>query len=218
MKKIKSLVFTGLICVGVFSALYFTYIDKGVKKDFKEASGIKTDTFVKQEDSIEMGGVLVLPEVKPDSTMVLEELQPVSEMEKRQEEITPKLEEKKKQKQEEKKEDKKIEKKQKEKQKKEDEKDSKKESRIGVDRKLISGVPGTLNYKGKFPANNVKEKGSITVSYTVDENGKVISVYRTAGLRDRNTINNAVTIIRKHVRAEKKAKTTSKGTYTLTFE
>ena len=86
-----------------------------------------------------------------------------------------------------------------------------KESKIGVDRKLISGIPGTNNYKGKLPAHSVKEKGSITISYVVDANGRVISAQRVGGLRSRNAINNAITMVKKHVKAEK-GKTQSTGT------
>ena len=92
-----------------------------------------------------------------------------------------------------------------------------KESKIGVDRKLISGIPGTNNYKGKLPAHSVKEKGSITISYVVDANGRVISAQRVGGLRSRNAINNAITMVKKHVKAEK-AKTQSTGTYTIEFK
>ena len=91
-----------------------------------------------------------------------------------------------------------------------------KESKIGVDRKLISGIPGTNNYKGKLPAHSVKEKGSITISYVVDVNGRVISAQRVGGLRSRNAINNAITMVKKHVKAEK-GKTQSTGTYTIEF-
>jgi len=92
-----------------------------------------------------------------------------------------------------------------------------KESKIGVDRKLISGIPGTNNYKGKLPAHSVKEKGSITISYVVDANGRVISAQRVVGLRSRNAINNAITMVKKHVKAEK-GKTQSTGTYTIEFK
>ena len=92
-----------------------------------------------------------------------------------------------------------------------------KESKIGVDRKLISGMPGTNNYKGKLPAHSVKEKGSITISYVVDANGRVISAQRVGGLRSRNAINNAITMVKKHVKAEK-GKTQSTGTYTIEFK
>ena len=92
-----------------------------------------------------------------------------------------------------------------------------KESKIGVDRKLISGIPGTNNYKGKLPAHSVKEKGSITISYVVDANGRVISAQRVGGLRSRNAINNAITMVKRHVKAEK-GKTQSTGTYTIEFK
>ena len=92
-----------------------------------------------------------------------------------------------------------------------------KESKIGVDRKLISGIPGTNNYKGKLPAHSVKEKGSITISYVVDANGRVISAQRVGGLRSRNAINNAITMVKKHVKAEK-GKTQSTGTNTIEFK
>jgi len=92
-----------------------------------------------------------------------------------------------------------------------------KESKIGVDRKLISGIPGTMNYKGKLPTNNVREKGTIEIAYTVDKNGNVISAMRVGGLRSRKTINNAVTLVKKYVKAEK-AQTNSTGVYTINFK
>lgn len=92
-----------------------------------------------------------------------------------------------------------------------------KESKTGVDRKLISGIPGTMNYKGKLPTNNVREKGTIEIAYTVDKNGNVISAMRVGGLRSRNAINNAVTLVKKYVKAEK-AQTNSTGVYTINFK
>ena len=92
-----------------------------------------------------------------------------------------------------------------------------KESKIGVDRKLIAGIPGTMNYKGKLPTNNVREKGTIEIAYTVDKNGNVISAMRGGGLRSRNAINNAVTLVKKYVKAEK-AQTNSTGVYTISFK
>ena len=92
-----------------------------------------------------------------------------------------------------------------------------KESKIGVDRKLIAGIPGTMNYKGKLPTNNVREKGTIEIAYTVDKNGNVISAMRVGGLRSRNAINNAVTLVKKYVKAEK-AQTNSTGVYTINFK
>ena len=92
-----------------------------------------------------------------------------------------------------------------------------KESKIGVDRKLIAGIPGTMNYKGKLPTNNVREKGTIEIAYTVDKNGNVISAMRVGGLRSRNAINNAVTLVKKDVKAEK-AQTNSTGVYTINFK
>jgi len=92
-----------------------------------------------------------------------------------------------------------------------------KESKIGVDRKLIAGIPGTMNYKGKLPTNNVREKGTIEIAYTVDKNGNVISAMRVGGLRSRNAINNAVTLVKKYVKAEK-AQTNSTGVYTISFK
>ena len=92
-----------------------------------------------------------------------------------------------------------------------------KESKIGVDRKLIAGIPGTMNYKGKLPTNNVREKGTIEIAYTVDKNGNVISAMRVGGLRSRNTINTAVTLVKKYVKAEK-AQPNSTGVYTINFK
>ena len=74
-----------------------------------------------------------------------------------------------------------------------------------------------MKFKVIFPPHNVKVKGSITIYYVVDQNGNVISAYRTEGLRDRNTINNAISLVKKHIKAER-GKENSTGTYTIDFK
>lgn len=86
--------------------------------------------------------------------------------------------------------------------------------KVGVDRKLIAGIPGTLNYKGKLPS--LKTKGTITIGYTVDKNGTVISAHRVGGISDKTAINNAIMLVKKHVKVDK-GTSNATGTYSITF-
>lgn len=218
MKKIKSILFTILISGGVFGALYFISIEKRAPKNIEPS--LPSVTLEEEllgegeEEKVEVLPVILPEPVKEEKVeSVQEEIKPrnVANEDKKEIENKSKKEpvvKKEEKKQDEKSTDNKVDKKV---------EIPQKESKIGVDRKLISGIPGTLNYKGKFPTHNVKEKGSITISYTVDKNGNVISAYRVAGLRERNTINNAITLVKKYVKAEK-SQTNSTGTYTIVFK
>ena len=90
------------------------------------------------------------------------------------------------------------------------------DSKIGVDRKLISYIPGTMGKGGEQPSHNCAANGTITISYTVDKAGNVISARRSSGISDPCVVTAAVIWVKKYVKAEK-ASTNSTGTYKITF-
>jgi len=90
------------------------------------------------------------------------------------------------------------------------------DSKIGVDRKLISYIPGTMGKGGEQPSHNCTANGTITISYTVDKAGNVISAHRSSGISDPCVVTAAVIWVKKYVKAEK-ASTNSTGTYKITF-
>ena len=90
------------------------------------------------------------------------------------------------------------------------------DSKIGVDRKLISYIPGTMGKGGEQPSHNCTANGTITISYTVDKAGNVISARRSSGISDPCVVTSAVIWVKKYVKAEK-ASTNSIGTYKITF-
>ena len=90
------------------------------------------------------------------------------------------------------------------------------DSKIGVDRKLISYIPGTMGKGGEQPSHNCMANGTITISYTVDKAGNVISARRSSGISDPCVVTAAVIWVKKYVKAEK-ASTNSTGTYKITF-
>lgn len=237
MRKAKSLISTLLVSGTIFGVLYFVSIEIERKKSNfpalskeEELSGLEGDTIIEVTDiappvSVEPITPVEEPKLKVES--MTEESIPTPMTEINKEPITTKKEviakadaeilvrEGERQ-------NKQEQKKAEEKRKTEERKlankgQAQKESKIGIDRKLISGIPGTMKYKGAFPPHNVKERGSITITYTVDPGGSVISAYRSAGLRDRNTVNNAATLVRRYVKAEK-GKTNSTGTYIIDFK
>ena len=229
MSRVKSIGFTALVSCVFFGILYFVPIEKresaNIDQDKKE---ILADEDILDRDTLQSR--IEEPEEIPVS--VPKAVEPVKNEQVAIQEEQPKKEEVKEPKETQIAENKAVpvETKSQKKQeiakktetpaeKKEDtsKKTAPKESKIGVDRKLIAGIPGTMNYKGKLPTNNVKEKGTIEIAYTVDKNGNVISAMRVGGLRSRNTINNAVTLVKKYVKAEK-AQTNSTGVYTINFK
>lgn len=229
MSRVKSIGFTALVSGVFFGILYFVPIEKRVstkidqdKKEIladEEILDNAVQSKIEEPEEIPVSVPKVVESVKNEQVAVQEEQPkkeevketketqatenkaiPVETKPQKKKEITKKTEtpaEK----------------------KKEDisKKTAPKESKIGVDRKLIAGIPGTMNYKGKLPTNNVREKGTIEIAYTVDKNGNVISAMRVGGLRSRNAINNAVTLVKKYVKAEK-AQTNSTGVYTINFK
>ena len=229
MSRVKSIGFTALVSCVFFGILYFvpiekresTKIDQDKKEILADEDILDRDTLqsrIEEPEEIQVPVPQVIEPIKNEQVAIQEEQPkkeevkelketqavenkavPVEAKPQKKQEIAAKTETP-----EEKKEDtsKKL---------------APKESKIGVDRKLIAGIPGTMNYKGKLPTNNVREKGTIEIAYTVDKNGNVISAMRVGGLRSRNTINNAVTLVKKYVKAEK-AQTNSTGVYTINFK
>ena len=90
------------------------------------------------------------------------------------------------------------------------------ESKIGVDRNLIAFIPGTMGRGGAQPANNCSTSGTITISYTVDKAGNVVSARRSGGISDGCVVSTSVAWVKQYVKAEK-ANTSSSGTYKITF-
>lgn len=90
------------------------------------------------------------------------------------------------------------------------------DSRIGVDRKLIGFIPGTMGRGGAQPAHSCTASGSITISYTVDKAGNVVSARRLSGISDPCAVRTTAGWVKQYVKAEK-ANTSSTGTYQITF-
>lgn len=90
------------------------------------------------------------------------------------------------------------------------------DSIIGVDRKLIGFIPGTMGRGGAQPTHNCSASGSINITYTVDKAGNVISARRSGGVSDPCVVSNSVSWVKKYVKAEK-ANSSSTGTYSITF-
>ena len=229
MSRVKSIGFTALVSCVFFGILYFVPIEKresaNIDQDKKEILAdediLDRDTLqsrIEEPEEIPVSVPQVVEPIKNEQVAIQEE-QPKKEEVKESKETqvaenkAVPVETKSQKKQE-------IAKKTEtpaEKKTETSKKTAPKESKIGVDRKLIAGIPGTMNYKGKLPTNNVKERGTIEIAYTVDKNGNVISAMRVGGLRSRNAINNAVTLVKKYVKAEK-AQTNSTGVYTINFK
>jgi outer membrane biosynthesis protein TonB len=90
------------------------------------------------------------------------------------------------------------------------------DSKIGIDRKLIGFIPGTMGRGGAQPAHNCSASGTISISYTVDKAGNVISARRLSGVSDACISSNSVLWVKKYVKAEK-ANSSSTGVYQITF-
>lgn len=89
-------------------------------------------------------------------------------------------------------------------------------SLIGVDRKLVGFIPGTMGRGGAQPNHDCTASGSITISYTVDKSGKVTSARRLSGISDPCITNTATSWVKQYVKAEA-ANVSSKGTYKIIF-
>lgn len=90
------------------------------------------------------------------------------------------------------------------------------ESKIGVDRKLISFIPGTMGRGGEQPPHNCDASGTVNIVYTVDKSGNVTSARRGSGISDPCVVTAAIIWVKKYVKAEK-ATTNSTGVYKITF-
>lgn len=90
------------------------------------------------------------------------------------------------------------------------------DSKIGIDRKLTGYIPGTMGRGGSQPSHNCKATGTISIAYTVDKAGNVVSARRSGGISDACVVSTSVSWVKKYVKAEK-ANTSSTGTYRITF-
>ena len=90
------------------------------------------------------------------------------------------------------------------------------DSKIGVDRKLISFIPGTMRRGGEQPPHNCDASGTVNIAYTVDKSGNVTSARRGSGISDPCVVTAAIIWVKKYVKAEK-ATTNSTGVYKITF-
>ena len=90
------------------------------------------------------------------------------------------------------------------------------DSKIGIDRRLVGYIPGTMGRGGTQPSHNCSASGSITIAYTVDKAGNVVSARRSGGTSDPCVVSTSVGWVKKYVKAEK-APVSSTGTYNITF-
>lgn len=90
------------------------------------------------------------------------------------------------------------------------------DSKVGIDRKLVGYIPGTMGRGGAQPNNNCTASGTITIAYTVDKAGNVVSARRSGGTADGCISSTAVSWVKQYVKAEK-ASTSSTGSYKITF-
>lgn len=90
------------------------------------------------------------------------------------------------------------------------------QSLIGINRKLIAFIPGTMGREGGQPSHSCEARGSIMITYTVDKAGNVVSARRSGGISDSCIVSASIGWIKKYVKAEK-ADVSSMGTYKITF-
>lgn len=90
------------------------------------------------------------------------------------------------------------------------------DSKVGIDRKLTGYIPGTMGRGGSQPSHSCTAGGSITIAYTVDKAGNVVSARRAGGVSDPCVASTSVAWVKKYVKAEK-ASTSSTGSYKITF-
>lgn len=90
------------------------------------------------------------------------------------------------------------------------------DSKIGIDRKLIGYIPGTMGRNGTQPSHNCTAYGTITISYIVDKAGNVVSARKSGGISDACIVSTSISWVKKYVKAEK-ATSFSTGTYHITF-
>ncbi len=90
------------------------------------------------------------------------------------------------------------------------------DSKIGVDRKLIGFIPGTMGRGGSQPSHSCSASGTIHVFYVVDKSGNVTSASRSGGIADPCAVSTTVAWVKRYVKAER-ANTSSTGTYRIDF-
>ena len=90
------------------------------------------------------------------------------------------------------------------------------DSKIGIDRKLVGFIPGTMGRGGAQPTHSCSASGSINIAYTVDKAGNVISARRSGGVSDACVVSTSVSWVKKYVKAEK-SNSSSTGTYSIIF-
>ncbi|MBS1573401.1 MAG: ferric siderophore ABC transporter substrate-binding protein [Bacteroidetes bacterium] len=90
------------------------------------------------------------------------------------------------------------------------------DSKIGIDRKLIGYIPGTMGRGGNQPPHNCTASGTIIISYTVDKSGNVIAARRSSGISDPCAVATTIAWVKKFVKAEKSS-VTSTGIYSISF-
>ena len=90
------------------------------------------------------------------------------------------------------------------------------DSKIGIDRRLISFIPGTMGRGGAQPTHKCTASGSITLAYTVDKAGNIVSARRSGGSSDPCIVSTTTSWVKQYVKAEK-ANVSSSGTYKISF-
>ena len=90
------------------------------------------------------------------------------------------------------------------------------DSKIGIDRKLVGFIPGTMGRGGAQPSHSCSASGNINIAYTVDKAGNVISARRSGGVSDACVVSTSVSWVKRYVKAEKSS-SSSTGTYSITF-
>lgn len=90
------------------------------------------------------------------------------------------------------------------------------DSKIGIDRNLTHYIPGTMGRGGSQPEHSCTASGTITIAYTVDKSGNVVSARRQGGISDPCVVSTSTSWVKRFVKAEK-ASTSSSGSYKITF-
>ena len=90
------------------------------------------------------------------------------------------------------------------------------DSKIGIDRKLVGFIPGTMGRGGAQPTHNCSASGTILIAYTVDKSGNVTAAKRSSGISDPCAVATTTAWVKKYVKAEK-ANAVSTGIYSISF-
>ncbi|MCY0968562.1 hypothetical protein [Chryseobacterium wangxinyae] len=87
---------------------------------------------------------------------------------------------------------------------------------VGVDRKMISFIPGTFgrDVKNRPPLNCKTDIGKIIIFFIVNKSGRVIYARRYDGINDECTVSTIISWVKKYVKAEK-GNYLSYGKYTI---